>query len=186
MTPSAVPGPSKWLEQVLERARGVLVLAPVLFLLWFGSKAPLAGDPHPELSGAGIAAIATVASLVLMIARRVTPRASWAWAYVAFVAVGAISLVVEPPSDTLEADRALILAAVSLVTLAAAASLRSAGIDGLVKTLVLVTPYALVPAFADGEHGFAGALGNTGSTSEVALLGAAAGAWLAANGDRAW
>lgn len=178
--------PHEHLRVAIERAHALLLLAPAAFLAWAGPRAPLEGDPTPLATGTGIAALASVLALALLVTRRVTPRVTWAWAFLGFVAAGLVSMSLQPPSDTFEASRATILSALCLVLLVCGASQSDEGREWLGRGLVLLTLLALAPALFDGANGFSGALGNTGSTSEVALLGGAAGAWMLARAEGAW
>jgi O-antigen ligase len=178
--------PSEIAAPWYERAQALLVLFPAAALAWPGPKAPLEGDPQPELTGAAIEAFAALPLLAIVLFRRAAPRAPWASAFLAFLGIGLVSLRLHPPTDTLQADRATLLAAVCLATLAGGATLGEVGRATLARALPLLSLLALAPGFLDAPPGWAGALGNTGSTSELAVLGAVAGAWLFARANGAW
>jgi O-antigen ligase/tetratricopeptide (TPR) repeat protein len=170
----------------LERAHALLMLLPAAALLWPGSGAPLAGDPNPELTGAAVAAIAAIPALALTLVRGAQQRAPWAFAFVAFVCIGFVSLLVAPPTDTLEASRAMLLATTGLALLLSGASLEDVGRATLVRGLVVVALFALAPALYGVTPRYSGMLGNTGSTSEIAALGALAGVALFAKSNGIW
>ncbi len=187
MTPATASlDPRSFLRNLLEQAHALVLLLPALLVLWPGERSPLEGDPFPIPSATGIAAVCATISVAFLITRRVRPASRWVYAYLGFLAVGALANWRIPPSDTFSASRALMLAGASLAAFVGGASLGEHGWRALARALVLLVPYAVLPALFDGEHNFAGPLGNTGSTSEVAVLGAAAGAWLALSGEGLW
>src|SRR5882672_6874140 len=146
---AADPGHGTGAALWLERAQALLVLLPAAALLWPGSHAPLAGDPSPELTGAAVAAIATIPALLTALARSAQQKAPWSLAFVAFVCIGFTSLLVHPPTDTLEASRAMLLATTSLALLVCGSSLGLVGRATLVRGLVVLALLALVPALFD-------------------------------------
>lgn len=187
MTPATASlDPRTFLRNLLEQAHALVPLLPALLMLWPGERSPLEGDPFPIPSATGIAAVCATIGVAFLITRRVRPTSRWIVAYLGFLVVGALANWRVAPSDTFSASRALMLAGASLAAFAGGASLGEHGWRALARALVLLVPYAVLPALFDGAHNFSGPLGNTGSTSEVALLGAAAGAWLALSGDGLW
>jgi hypothetical protein len=161
----------------------VLLLLPAGVLCWPGPGAPLAFDLYPELAGAGYAVLLLLPAGALLLIRRAAPSVRGGLLYLGFAAVGLVSLGLRPPTDTMGADRAVMVVVAGAVALFGGASLGAAGRAWLARGLVLISILLLAPALM-GAFGGAGALQNTGSTSEAALPGAAAGAWLATRGRR--
>lgn len=178
--------PLDTIEPWFERIQAWLLLFPSAAMLWFGPRAPLAGDPYPELTGAAIAAHLMVPALAWALLRRAAPRVAWIAPLLAFVALGLASRWLHPPTDALEADRALLLTAAGVAALLTGASLRALGRAAFVRSSTIVALLALLPALFDERLRFAGILGNSGSTSEIAVIGAVAGAWLFAREESAW
>jgi len=178
--------PQHFQRALLETLHALVLLVPALFLVWPGARSPIAGDPFPIPTGTGVAGVAGTLAIALLIARRAKPGARGIWAYLAFLALGYISLRLNPPSDTFGASRALMLAAVCVTALAGGASLSRAGLSALARGLVLLSMLTVLPALFDGDNQFSGRLGNSGSTSEVALLGAVVGLWLALRDESIW
>ena len=178
--------PQLFQRSLLESVHAFVLLVPALFLAWPGALSPIVGDPFPIPTGTGVAGIAGTLAIALLITRRAKPGLRGVWAYLAFLALGFLSLRLTPPSDTFGSSRALMLAAVGVTALAGGASLGRTGLVALARGLVLLSMLTIVPALFDGDHQFAGRLGNSGSTSEVALLGAAVGVWLALRDESFW
>ena len=166
----------------LERAQAVSLALPAALLAWPGPGAPLADDLQPALTGTGWAVLATLPCAFLLIVRGALPRVAGLVLLLGFVAAGLISLRILPPTDTLEAWRATTLGLVALATFLGGASLGGEGRKWLASGAVAVSLLLTLPALLDGSNANAGALGNSGSTSEAALIGAACGAWLVAGG----
>jgi len=187
MEPAAANSPDR--ARVLERAQAAAILLPAAVLAVPGPRGPLAGDLYPELTGTGIAALLAVPAAVLLCLRAARPAAFRVpGAVVAlglFVAACWISLAVHPPGDTLGASRAMMTLFVGGATCLAGAGLGPVGRAWLARGAVLLALWLLAPAFAGFVPG-AGALGNSGATSEIALVGAAAGAWLFARSRGPW
>ena len=178
--------PQHFQRALLETLHALVLLIPALFLVWPGALSPIVGDPFPIPTGTGVAGVAGTLAIALLITRRAKPGARGIWAYLAFLALGYISLRLNPPSDTFGASRALMLAAVCVTALAGGASLGRAGLSALARGLVLLSMLTVLPALFDGDNQFSGRLGNSGSTSEVALLGAVVGLWLALRDESIW
>ncbi|MBM3990245.1 MAG: hypothetical protein FJ298_04470 [Planctomycetes bacterium] len=178
--------PQQFQRALLEILHALVLLAPAAFLVWPGALSPIADDPFPIPTGTGVAGVAGTLAIALLITRRAKPLVRGVWTYLAFLALGYVSQCMRPPSDTFGASRALMLAAVCVTALAGGASLSRAGLSALARGLVLLSMLAVVPALFDSESQFSGRLGNSGSTSEVALLGAATGLWLALRERDLW
>jgi len=137
----------------------------------------LRGDPTPESSGAGWAALAALPAAALLLVRRVELSARGLVLLLVPLALAAFPS--ERVRDTFEADRALTLLATALVCLLAAASLGSGGRRVLARGAALLAVAWLAGAALDqaldAERAWSGVLENTGETSEAALLGALAG-----------
>jgi O-antigen ligase len=170
----SAPGPA------FERLRALAALLPAAILLWPGPGAPLRGDPLPSFSGAGWAALWAIPAAAAALASRKCALSRVAWAYLAFLALGALALGLGRPTDTLGASRAVQLGLAALACLLAGASLGPVGRRWLACGAVLVSLLALAPVAFSSSSGLAGALGNKASTSEAALAGALAGAVLVA------
>ena len=162
----------------LERLQALSLIAPAALCAVPGRLGPLSGDPAPELAGAGIALLAALACGALVLARRAVPRPRGFALLALFAAAGVLSLGLRPPSDTLEAARASSVALSALIFVLGGASLGNQGRRTLARGLTVLALALLAPAILDRAGAFTGALGNTGATSEAALPGALAGAWL--------
>jgi O-antigen ligase/tetratricopeptide (TPR) repeat protein len=182
---AADPGRPTDRARWIERTHALLMLLPAATLLWPGDRAPLAGDPNPELTGAAVAAIAAIPALAMTLLRaQQLPRS--AAALVAFICIGFVSLLIRPPTDTLEASRAMLLATTGFALFVCGSSLGEIGRATLVRGLVVIALLALAPALYGVTASYSGMLGNTGSTSEIALLGALAGVALFAKSSGVW
>jgi O-antigen ligase len=170
----------------LEHLHAIAMLAPAVVLLWPGRDGTLAGDPQPELTGAAIAALATVPALLLALLRGVRASAPWSAAFAGFAAVQLIAMLVHAPSDTLEASRAMLLLTTAFALLVCGATLGEVGCRTLARGSTVLTLFALIPALFGVTQRYSGMLGNTGSTSEVALIGAVAGAWMFVEDETQW
>lgn len=176
--------PSEQPVPAFERARALLALLPAAILFWPGSGAPLRGDPFPELSGAGWAALCAIPAAVGTLLAAKCPLTRPAAACIGFLALGALSLLAGEPTDTLAASRAVLLGLATLSCFLVGSSLGVEGRRWLAGGSIALALLGLVPAaFADAT-GMAGALGNKASTSEAALPGAIAGAVLLVSAGR--
>lgn len=171
--------PWRTLQRALARVLGALLAFPAVKLLWpWPRAASLEGDLYPELTGAAIAALATLPVFAVLYALRRSPRPAWLLLLAGFAAVGLIGAARHPPSDTLEFDRWRLLTAACFALALAGAALDREGRVWLARAASLVTLLAVGPALADAEHQFSGVLGNTGMISESGLIGAAVGVGL--------
>jgi len=167
-------------RRALERAHALSALLPSALLLWPGPGAPLRGDLLPDLGAAGWAALAAIPAGLGVVLRGAYVGAPATWTYVAWLLIGALSLRLGAPTDSLSASRATLLGLATLACLFAGVSLRAGGRRWMAGGLVALALLAMLPsAFASGE-GLAGALGNKAATSEAALAGALVGCVLLA------
>ena len=202
------PGETRPLSPAWDRALALLLLLPAAALAWPGPGALVADDLYPELAGAATTALLLLPAGALLLIRRAAPRPLGFLLLAGFVLAGQVSLAVEPPTDTLEASRATMIALSGVVALLGGATLGEAGRAWLARGLVLLSLLLVVPALFNASPELTGAvlelageviaqaywrlgfdrvaLGNTGSTSEAALPGAIAGAWLLARGRGPW
>lgn len=180
--PSTSPG-APWLERWHAR----LLVLPALVLAWPGPGAPLGGELLPELSGAAWGMLLAIPAGLALVARGAFVHVPLAWAYAGFLLVGLVAARLAPPTDTLEASRAGLLALATLIALAGGAGLWEAGRRVLARWVVVLALLLAAPAVLG--LGAAGALGNVTSTSEAALAGAVLAACLlggaASAGERA-
>jgi O-antigen ligase len=172
--------PARALQTWLARVLGALLALPAFKLLvpW-PREASLQGDLFPEQTGAAIAALAVLPMFAVLYTLKRTPRPAWSLLMVGVGAAALFAASQRPPTDTFEFDRWRLLAATCFALALGGAALDSAGRKWFARASVVVACVALGPALADGEHQFSGVLGNTGSISEAALLGAGAGLGLA-------
>lgn len=169
-----------------EALQALLCLLPAALCAWPGPGAPLAGDPWPQLSGAGLELIAALPALAVLVLRGAFPGMRLTSFLLVPLLVAVCWISFGSPSDTLEASRALFVLIAGLGLALSAASLRAFGRRILARGLVSISLLLLVPAFLDAEHGFTGVAGNSGSLSQGALAGAAAGALLLVTERGAW
>ncbi len=172
---------------LLDRLLAVLLLLPGALLALPLPLAPLELDPYPRLAGAGLAALAAVPAALLLLWRpRGIARARDVRGSVLLLVLlcwGLLHFVLGSVTDTFEARRALVLAAVALVLLVGGGHLGRVGREWLVGGVVLLS--VLWSGFALGHFAFAeredlaGVLGNVGPLSQAALPGAVIGIWLA-------
>jgi O-antigen ligase len=167
----------------LDRPLALALLLPALAFAAPWPRALLAGDPEAALTGAGWASLFALAPALLLLVGRRAGAPTGLWLLGGVLAWGALSLALAPARDTLERDRAVALALASAAAFLGGAALGEAGRAVLARGLVLASLLASLGALAGGAP-FAGALQNSGATSELALPGALAGAWLFA-ADRA-
>jgi tetratricopeptide (TPR) repeat protein len=141
-----------------------------------GPFALLAQDPWPQYQAAGLELLLALPALACVLLRGAFPGVKLLTLFLVplLVQVGWISF--GAPTDTLDASRALFVTLAGLALLIAGSSLQAGGRRILARGLVALALLLLVPALFDGERGYTGALGNTGSISQCALPGAAAGA----------
>jgi tetratricopeptide (TPR) repeat protein len=171
-------GPASTSTARLERLRALLTLLPAAVLLWPGPGAPLRGDPLPDLSGAGWAALCAIPAAIAALLARKSALTRPAAALLAFLVVAGLSRLIGPSTDTQAASRALLLSLATLACFLAGSSLGAEGRRWLAGGSIALALLALVPAVAPGALSWAGALGNKASISEAALPGALAGAVL--------
>lgn len=164
----------------LEALTALFCLLPALVLAWPGPGALLREDPWPQYPSAGLELLLCLPALACVVARRAFPGVKLLTLYLVplLVQVGWNSF--GSPTDTLDASRALFVTLAGLALLLAGSSLGAPGRRILARGLVVLSLLLLVPALFDGERGYTGALGNTGSISQCAVAGAAVGALLCA------
>ncbi len=160
-------------------AQGWLAILPAFVLAW-PLGGPLEHDFAPRATGFGLAAVLAVPGVVLFVLRRVAPSVRGSLVLGVPLLATAVWLAFGDLTDSFEAVRAAIGWALVL-----AAFLMGAASDprALSRGAALVGLAAAVSGFA-APH--AGALGNSGATSEVATLGAAAGAMLCLRDRSIW
>ncbi|MBL8804817.1 MAG: tetratricopeptide repeat protein [Planctomycetes bacterium] len=187
LDPQHSASPRATLQRVLGAALGCLLAFPALKLVWpWPREASLEGDLLPDLTGAAIAALATLPIFAVLYALRRAPRPPWILLLVGAGACGLVAASLKPPTDTLEFERWKLLSTCCCALALGGAALDAAGRQWLARSAALVALAALLPAFFDAEHQFSGVLGNTGSISEAALVGAGAGLGLALWDRGAW
>lgn len=160
-------------------AQGWLAVLPALVLAWpFGG--PLEHDFAPRATGFGLAALLALPGVILFVVRRVAPSVRGSLLLAVPLFATALWLAFGDVTDSFEAVRAVIGWALVLSTflIGAASDPRA-----LSRAVAIVGIAAAVSGFA-APH--AGALGNSGATSEVATLGAAAGAMLCIRDRSIW
>ncbi len=168
----------------LDEPLAWLLLLPALILAWPGPN-PIAGDfATTELSGTGVALLASVPVALFIAWRRVRPvRGLWlllfAWFALTVFAGG---------SDSLQRDRALMGLSVGVVLALAGGALAAIGRATFVRGLAIVSILLLVRALLQSASGLGGVLGNSGELSAAALPGALAGMhlWARAQGKSRW
>jgi len=171
-------GPASANSARFERVRALATLLPALVLLWPGAGAPLRGDPLPDLSGAGWAALSAIPAAISALLARKGSLTRPAAALLVFLAVGVLSRLIGPSTDTQGFSRAMLLSLATLACFLAGSTLGAEGRRWLAGGSIALALLALVPSIAPGALKWAGALGNKASTSEAALPGALAGAVL--------
>lgn len=169
-----------------DRIQAALLVAPVLACAWPFSGSLLAHDVFPAATGIGIVTLGLLASAVFLVARRAWPSARGLLFLLVPIGIALVWISLDRSTDTFEGSRVLMHWLVALHCVLAGASLASAGRSFFVRGIVVASLCYVAYALFDGERAFTGALGNTGSISEVALPGAAAGAALAVYGGGAW
>ena len=177
------PVPSAQGPAALGALQAAATLLPAFALALPGG--PLSGDVAPEATAAGLGLLLTLPASLLMVARRARPAPAGALWFALFLAAGYASLLYEHPADTFGASRALLTSIAGAIAFLSAASLDAAGRAWLARGAVVLCAWLVVPVFG-GAEAAAGALGNSGSTSETALAGAAAGLVLCTRGAGAW
>lgn len=160
------------------RLQALLLCLPALYLAWPGPFAPLTGDPDPELTGAGRAALAALVPAGLVLVRRATPRLRALPLWLALLAIALLARILHPPLDTLGWSRAALVGATATALLVAGSTLDGAGRRWLARALPVVSLLASVPALLDRDGRFSGPLGNSGSAAGLALPGALSALWL--------
>jgi O-antigen ligase len=162
------------------------MLLPAIALVWPGPGSLLADDFIPQSTGAGAAAILSIPAAIVLVLRKAAPAARGLTLYLVALLVGIGWFSFGELSDTFEAGRVLLVAITGLVMLLSGASLGERGRGILARGAVCISLALLVPAHLDRANGWTGVLGNTGATSEAALAGALAGAFLAIDASRTW
>ncbi|MCY2961238.1 MAG: O-antigen ligase family protein [Planctomycetota bacterium] len=160
-------------------AQGLLALLPALVLAW-PSGGPVEHDFAPRSTGFGLAALLALPGIALFLVRRAAPTVRGSWLLLAPVLATAAWLAFGDPVDPFEATRATVGWALVLATLLLGAASDPAT---LARGAAFV---GLLAAFSGYAAPHAGALGNSGATSEAATLGAAAGALLVLRDRGAW
>lgn len=159
-----------------------LLLLPLVVLAWPGAT-PIAADPAtPELTGTGIAALATLPLGLWLAWKRPLPVRGYLLLFVALLVPANFGA----PTDALETDRAVMTFLVAILVATGAGALGSEGKRRLVQGLVLTSGALLVPALLEGAPAWGGVLGNSGELSNAALPGALAGLVLWARGRDGW
>lgn len=162
-----------------EVAQAVLALLPALVLAWpFG--APLEHDFSPRSTGAGLAALLALPGVALFVLRGAAPRARGSFLLVAILLATAAWLAFGATADPFEATRATIGWTLVLASFFVGAA---SDPQTLARGAALV---GFCAALSGWEAPHAGALGNSGGTSELATLGAAAGAYLVVRERGLW
>lgn len=157
-------------------ALAALLLLPVLALAWpwFGSV--LHDDVVPQATGAGFLALALLPAAAWMVLRGLQPSVRASMGLFATILVSVAWIGTDSLTDTFEASRTLLQWFTALVCCLAGASLDASGRRVLAHGAVTLTLAFAGYALFDRDRALTGALGNTGSISEVALPGAVIGA----------
>lgn len=157
-------------------ALAALLLLPVLALAWpwFGSV--LHDDVVPQATGAGFLALALLPAAAWMVLRGLQPSVRASMGLFATILVSVAWIGTDSLTDTFEASRTLLQWFTALVCCLAGASLDASGRRVLAHGAVTLTLAFAGYALFNRDRALTGALGNTGSISEVALPGAVIGA----------
>jgi len=162
-----------------DRVQAALLLAPVLVCAWPFEGSLLVHDVAPQATGIGFVALALLPSAFLLVVRKAPPSMRALWFLLVPLLVAGFWVSVDDSTDTFEGSRVLMHWVVALHCALAGASLGTEGrawfVRGLIATSIAYVSFAL----SDGDGAFTGALGNTGSISEVGLAGAVGGAAIA-------
>ncbi|MBL8858198.1 MAG: O-antigen ligase family protein [Planctomycetes bacterium] len=169
-----------------DRLQAALLLAPVLVCAWPYAGSVLRHDVAPQATGIGFTALALIPSAVCLVARRAWPAVRALWFLLVSLLVAGFWVSIDHSTDTFEGSRVLMHWIVALHCLLAGASLGEAGRTLFVRGLVVASAAFVAFALFDAEQAFTGALGNTGSISEVGLLGAVTGVSLAVLAGGIW
>lgn len=151
------------------------LLAPVAFLCLPSSINVLGGDPYPVPSASGWLGLLLVPLAILTFVNPGRPRVISLASVAALGLFATLEFWFRELSDVFEARRALLGWLFVALGLAAGSSLKAEGRRRLSEGLVLIT--LLLSGAALFSESRAGAFGNSGATSQVALAGAILGAW---------
>ncbi len=170
-----------------DRFQAALLLLPVLVCAWPFVGSPLRFDVVPQATGIGFVALALLPSAVFLATGfKTAPSVRALWFLLAPLLVAVFWVSVDHSTDTFEGSRVLMHWVVALHCLLAGAGLGREGAAFFVRGLLIASVAFVAFALFDAERSFTGALGNTGSISEVGLAGAVAGAALAVLGSGVW
>lgn len=191
----------------VRRGEGLLAAALLLGPFLLAIPGPLGPLDNAftaiELTGAGLILLATLPAAWLMaLHKEHRPTLAPLLACMLWF-IAELSAIVNPATETLERDRALLLLITGVVLCFAATKLRDAGRAVLGKLLCLLTLLLLLPPLFEAALGaarlllsggppshaiatLAGVLGNAGELSNAALPGALFGVILAARGRGIW
>lgn len=156
---------------------GILALIPLAVLAWPFTHSFVGTALEPELVGAAAVALLALPAIGFVALTRQAPRVVALVPLFVYVVACFGSLYLAPPTDTLEAERALLVLCAGVALALVGASARRGARDLFVATLPWLSLVLLGAAFVDREHAYRGVLQNTGATSEAALAGALVGAW---------
>ncbi|MEO6710622.1 MAG: O-antigen ligase family protein, partial [Planctomycetota bacterium] len=169
--------PMPWLDPLLA----LLLLLPAA---WLATPGTLTGHSEPELTATGWWVLLQLAPALLLLLRKPRPAVPLLTLYAGFVAISRVIFTLRPPSDTLSASRAVLIAIASWSALSAGAALGVQGRRVLSYGLIGLSVALSLSALGGISPRFQGALQNSGATSEAALLGALASLALWLSPDR--
>ena len=187
---SRVPAPEEPGENGRERALALLLLLPAAALAWPGQSAVVPGAGDAVLGGTALSALLLLPAAAMLALGGALPRIRGLPLLAAPLAAALLALGLGRVTDTLEANRMLLVAGVAATTLLGGASLGEGGRRilgrGFVLLSILWTLRALGGHYLAGEPQPTGNLENTGVLSQAALPGAAVGVWLALSRRGLW
>ena len=169
-------------EEPLGLWEALVALGALLPAVLLALPAPLSwleGDPWPQYSAAALALGACLPMLCLLVVRRPARVPSAAWLVLLPILGAVLWRGFGPIDDQLEASRALQVLLASASAFLGTALLGPRGVRVLARGLCVVSLMLLL----DPSNGPAGVLGNSGSLSQMALGGAAAGLWFVWRGS---
>jgi thioredoxin-like negative regulator of GroEL len=161
------------------------MLLPAAALAWPGPGSVLRDDWQPAATGSAFVLLATFPALIVLAWRRHAGAArGWFLLLPLLLAWG--PMLVQRHSwastlgmgETFERERATFLVLCATALLVCGASLGAAGRRTLARGLAVLSIAVTLVAHLDPETRHAGALGNTGSVSQAALVGAVVSAGL--------